>query len=216
MAIAFPRLYAIIDRALLTLPELSLAEMLADAGVELAQYRAKQAPARALFEVSARLAIFFRGRGARFIVNDRADVAALADASGVHVGQEDLTVESARAVCGPGAWVGVSTHTLEQVREAERTSADYIAVGPIFATKTKERPEAVVGLEFIREARRLTEKPLVAIGGITLERAGEAYRAGADSLAVARDLVCAPDPAARAREFLRVARETAVSGGGGG
>ncbi len=212
MAIVFPRLYAIMDRALLTFPELSLAEMLAEAGAELVQLRDKRAPSRALFEASTRLAEFFRSRGARFIVNDRADIAALAGAAGVHVGQADLPVEAARAICGPGAWVGVSTHTFAQLREAARTSADYIAVGPIFATATKEQPKPVVGVEFVREARRLTEKPLIAIGGITLERAAEIYRAGADSLAVARDLLCAPNPATRAREFLRVARETIVPG----
>jgi thiamine-phosphate pyrophosphorylase len=216
MAIVFPRLYAIMDRALLTLPELSLAAMLADAGVELVQFRDKRAPARTLFKACLRLAEFFRSGGARFMVNDRADIAALAGASGVHVGQDDLPVESARAICGREAWVGVSAHTLEQVREAARTSADYIAVGPIYATATKERPDPVVGVEFVRAARRLTEKPLVAIGGITLERAGEVYRAGADSLAVARDLLCAPDPAARAGDYLRVARETTSPGGARG
>jgi thiamine-phosphate pyrophosphorylase len=138
-------------------------------------------------------------------VNDREDVAALAGAEGVHVGQTDLGVEQARTVVGPERWVGVSTHTLEQVAAADQTSADYVAFGPIFPTTTKEKPDPVVGLDLLTQARRCTSKPLVAIGGITLERAESIYRAGADSLAVTRDLVTASDPAARARAYLQVA-----------
>jgi len=104
--------------------------------------------------------------------------------------------------------VGVSTHTLDQVREASKTSADYIAVGPIFVTDTKQNPDPIVGVDFIRRARQLTNKPLVAIGGINLERAAEAFRAGADSVAVARDLLTVPDPGARARQFLSLAAGT--------
>ncbi|MGH9864652.1 MAG: thiamine phosphate synthase, partial [Candidatus Acidiferrales bacterium] len=117
----------------------------------------------------------------------------------------DLPPEDARRICGLGRWVGVSTHTREQVRVAEKTSADYVAVGPIFSTSTKEKPDAVVGTSFIREARKLTSKPIVAIGGITRERAAEVYEAGADSIAVIRDLLETRDPAARAKEFLVIA-----------
>jgi thiamine-phosphate pyrophosphorylase len=123
----------------------------------------------------------------------------------VHVGQEDLGVEEARAICGPQRWVGVSTHTLEQVAAADRTSADYVAFGPIFPTTTKQDPDAVVGTELLRRARQMTRKPLVAIGGITVERAAEVYGAGADSLAVVRDLICATSPGERAREYFEVA-----------
>jgi thiamine-phosphate pyrophosphorylase len=197
-----------------TLPAVSepaLAGILATSGVELIQYRNKNASSRALYENSLRIAQALSKSKVRFIVNDRPDIALLAGAGGVHVGQEDLRVEDARAACGagasraegnPGFWVGISTHTLDQVRDADRTSADYIAVGPIFSTRTKERPDAVVGTEFIRRARALTKKPLVAIGGITVERVAEVFQAGADSVAVARDLICANDPAARAREYL--------------
>jgi thiamine-phosphate pyrophosphorylase len=209
MNLVFPRLYAIIDATLLTMPELALAEALAGSGVELIQYRNKTATSRQLFEVSRQLSKTLCPRGVRFIVNDRPDVALLAGAGGVHVGQEDLGVEEARSI-GDSAglkdwWVGVSTHTLGQVAAADRTSADYIAFGPIFPTTTKQNPDAVVGTELLRRARQLTSKPLVAIGGITLQRATEVYRAGADSLAVVRDLICAPDPGARASEFLEVA-----------
>src|ERR1700681_3783951 len=205
MNLVFPRLYAILDSSLLTTSELVLAEMLAGSGVELIQYRNKKAPSRDLFEISLRLSTAMAQRDVRFIVNDRPDIALLSGAGGVHVGQEDLGVEEARAICGRPRWVGVSTHTLDQVAAADRTSADYIAFGPIFPTSTKQNPDAVVGTELLRRARKMTAKPIVAIGGITLERAAEVYRAGADSLAVIRDLVCAKNPRARAREFLAVA-----------
>ena len=211
MSLVFPPLYAIIDAALLTTSELSFAEMMAESGVELLQYRNKRATSRELFEasqaISARLSRLSES-GAyapRFIVNDRADIALLVNAHGVHVGQEDLSVEEARTVVGRESWVGVSTHSLEQLDAAEETSANYIAFGPIFPTSSKENPDPVVGLELLRKARQHTRKPLVAIGGITLERAAETFRAGADSVAVARDLIASADPATRARLYLREA-----------
>ncbi len=200
----FPPLYAIIDAVWLTTSELVFAEMLAESGVELIQYRNKQISARNLFQISREIAARLRSRGVRFIVNDRPDIAAMVDAGGVHVGQEDLPVEQARKICGLGRWVGTSTHTLEQVREADATSADYVAVGPIFSTTTKQDHEPLVGTEFIGRARQLTRKPLVAIGGITLERAQELFAAGADSIAVAKDLLTAEDPRRRAKEFLAI------------
>src|SRR5579862_3903038 len=130
MNLVFPRLYAIIDPTLLTTSELVLAETLAESGVELIQYRDKKAPSRHLFDISRQLSQALAPRGVRFIVNDRPDIALLAGAGGVHVGQDDLDVEDARAICGRDCWVGVSTHTLDQVEAADRTSADYIALGP--------------------------------------------------------------------------------------
>src|SRR5579863_10369340 len=141
MSLVFPRLYAIIDPSLLTISELDLAETLAGSGVELIQYRNKTASSRQFFEISRQLSNKMRLRGVRLIVNDRPDIALLAGAGGVHVGQDDIPVEDARAVCGGSAgndcWVGVSTHTLQQLATADRTSADYIAFGPIFPTATK-------------------------------------------------------------------------------
>jgi thiamine-phosphate pyrophosphorylase len=216
MNLVFPRLYAIIDPDLLTISELELAEALAGSGVELVQYRNKTASSRHFFEISRQLASALDPRGVRLIVNDRPDIALLAGAGGVHLGQDDLSVEDARTVCGgsegKGRWVGVSTHTLEQLAAADRTTADYIAFGPIFQTATKKNPDPVVGTELLRKARQLTKKPLVAIGGITLDRAAEVYRAGADSLAVIRDLICVANPGNRAREYLDVAASTAARG----
>jgi thiamine-phosphate pyrophosphorylase len=212
MNLVFPPLYAIIDVALLKkTSELSFVEMMAESGVELLQYRNKRASSRELFEASQSISATLSRLAKpgiykpRFIVNDRADIAVLANAQGVHVGQQDLNVEEARAIVGPDILVGVSTHSLEQLDAADKTSADYIAFGPIYPTSSKENPDPVVGLELLREARQHTQKPLVAIGGITLERAAEIFRAGADSLAVARDLIVAENPAARAQLFLKQA-----------
>jgi thiamine-phosphate pyrophosphorylase len=207
MKVAFPRLYAIMDAAVLRMPELTFAQMMAEAGVELLQYRNKGQPAGLLLQTCKSLVENLAGTGVRFVVNDRADVAAMVGAGGVHVGQEDLQVEDARKVCSKGCWVGISTHTLAQVKLADQTSADYIAVGPIYATTSKEKPEPVVGLGLLGEARKVTAKPLVAIGGITLNRAEEVFGAGADCVAVIGDLLAAADPRERAGEFLRVARE---------
>ena len=200
----FPSVYAIVDAGSAGDRPVELAEQLAEAGVELIQYRDKLATPRRLFETCSKLAARLRGR-ARFIVNDRADVAVLCDAGGVHVGQEDLSAEDARAICGGGRWVGVSTHNIEQFRAALETSADYIAVGPVFATATKKNPDPVVGLDLVARARAMTRKPIVAIGGITAENADSVYRAGADSIAVIRDLMASGKPGARAAEYLRIA-----------
>lgn len=195
-----------LDEDLLSMPAPRCARELISAGVELIQYRAKHSSSREYFEACSNLAETLASCDTRFIVNDRPDIAAMISAGGVHVGQEDLPLDIARRICGSGRWVGVSTHTVEQVRAAARTSADYIAVGPIFSTSTKEKPDAVVGTSLIREARKLTQKPIVAIGGITRERAAEVYEAGAHSIAVIRDLLETRDPGERARELLAIAK----------
>lgn len=204
MRLVLPRLYVILDASLSSLEETACAELLAGCGVRLVQYRNKRAPARELVTGARRLAEFFRPRGISFLVNDRPDVALLAGATGVHVGQEDLEVEEARRVLGPEKWVGVSTHNREQVIRADRSPAGYIAVGPVFPTSTKENPDPVVGLALIREARSLTSKPIVAIGGITLERAAEVVAAGADSVVVVSDIWRAPDPRRRIAQYQKV------------
>ncbi|HEY6269765.1 MAG TPA: thiamine phosphate synthase [Candidatus Acidoferrum sp.] len=196
------RLYVILDAALLTVPETECAEKLAAAGVRLLQYRNKWASAREVFESSKRLSALLIPQGVTFVVNDRADVALAAEASGVHVGQDDLGVESARSVIGAGKLLGVSTHNLQQFKEAAATSTDYIAVGPVFSTSTKANPDPVVGIEMIRQVRSLTDKPIVAIGGITLECAAQVISAGADSVAVISDILLAPEPGVRARQYI--------------
>lgn len=200
-----PSLYAILSADVFPGAPEGWARRLAEAGVQVIQYRDKLSSSARLLETARSLVSLCRSHNFRLIVNDRADIAALSGAAGVHVGQDDLPVESARRVCGAQACIGVSTHNLDQFRAAIATSADYIAVGPIFATSTKQNPDPVVGLEFIRRARALTQKPLIAIGGITAERAPEVYAAGADSIAVASDLASASDLPSRIAFYLRAA-----------
>jgi thiamine-phosphate pyrophosphorylase len=202
MRLVLPRLYVILDAALITSPERDCALSLAEAGVRLLQYRNKSASARQYLGSSRELAELLCPRGVSFFVNDRPDVAFLAGASGVHVGQDDLDVEQARRVVGHERLVGISTHNLEQFEQAAASSADYIAVGPVFSTSSKANPDPVVGLDFMRKVRRLTDKPVVAIGGITLERAASVIEAGANSVAVISGILSAPDPTQRAREYI--------------
>jgi thiamine-phosphate pyrophosphorylase len=183
----FPRLYPIVDEGVLELRGVELGRVSEDlkaAGVQLLQYRNKVGEPNSILRFAAVVWEVFAGTGCRLIMNDRADLAVLAGFAGVHVGQGDLSVEDARRVVGVERWVGVSTHNDEQVREANETSADYIAVGPVFATGTKVDAEAVIGLEGVRRARALTKKPIVGIGGITRANAKSVIDAGADSVAV--------------------------------
>ncbi len=177
------------------------AEELAAAGCTVLQYRNKSGKARRMLdearELRARL-----GASVRLIMNDRADLCLAAGFDGLHVGQDDLSPESARRIIGSARWLGVSTHNPEQLAEADRTTADYLAVGPVFATSSKANPDPVVGLEGVRRARQLTRKPLVAIGGITRANARSVIEAGADSVAVISDLL--REPGKSAEEFLRV------------
>ena len=201
-----PPLYAILSADVFPGDPEDWARRLAGAGVGIIQYRDTRGSSALLLAVARRLSALAQSHPFRFVMNDRADIAALVGAGGVHVGQEDIAVEAARRICGPDCWVGGSTHNLEQFRAAAVTSADYIAVGPIFATATKEHPDPVVGVEFIRQVRPLTQKPIVAIGGITAERAREVYAAGATSIAVAADLASVPDLSARVGAYLLAAR----------
>jgi thiamine-phosphate pyrophosphorylase len=174
---------------------------LAAAGVSLIQYRNKSGNARQMLDHARELKLRL-GNSVKLIMNDRADLALVAGFDGIHVGQDDLSPEGARKVIGDTLWLGVSTHNPDQVREADRTSADYIAVGPVFATGSKANPDPVIGLEGVRRARMLTRKPVVAIGGITRANCRSVIDAGADSVAVISDLLREPGKSAEA--FLRL------------
>jgi thiamine-phosphate pyrophosphorylase len=202
MRLVLPRLYVILDSALLNVPVQDCARELADAGVRLLQYRSKTEPALNLLNFSRSLASLLNPMGVSFVVNDRPDIAVMAGASGVHVGQDDLGVEATRGLVGNEKLVGVSTHNLEQFRAAAATSADYIAVGPVFATSSKANPDPVIGTEFIRQVRDLSDKPIVAIGGITLENAASVIQSGADCVAVISDVLRSPDRGLRAKQYL--------------
>jgi len=196
-----PRLYAIVDPSFFldTPALLAFAGELRAAGVTLFQYRNKRDSARQMLSQARELRR--RLEGVRLIMNDRADLSLAAAFDGVHVGQEDISVEGARRVLGDRLWVGVSTHIPEQVEAAAATSADYVAVGPVFATSSKANPDPVIGLQGVRVARSLTRKPLVAIGGITRQNCNSVLEAGADAVAVISDLLDAPFKSAE--EFLR-------------
>jgi thiamine-phosphate pyrophosphorylase len=201
-----PRLYPIVDAGVLKRHDLDVAafaEELKAAGVRLLQYRDKTDAPQEILRAASAIRAVFAGSACRLILNDRADLAALAGWDGVHVGQGDLSPKDARRVIGAGRWVGVSTHTDDQVRMAEESCADYVAVGPVFATGTKLDAEPVIGLEGVRRARTLTGKPLVAIGGITLENARSVIDAGADSVAVISALLQEEQPVEKVvRDFL--------------
>jgi thiamine-phosphate pyrophosphorylase len=206
--LALPRLYAILDAdSLAHRPLESVCETLLGAGVRLFQYRDKGGSSRRIFEATASLLPMIHTAGGRLIVNDRADVALVAGADGVHLGQDDLTAEEARRVLKPGQIVGCSTHNLEQVRQADASPADYLALGPISATSSKAKPDAIVGLDGLARAREATSKPLVAIGGITVENAREVIEHGADVVAVIGGLLLADDLNLRARQILQALGE---------
>ena len=201
------RLYAILDTRLLETQEVrTVAGQLLQAGVRFLQYRHKAPFTRHSWEQCCALAELASKYEACFLVNDRADVALLCGASGVHLGQQDLPPELARRLLGsrrqPEPLIGFSTHSLEQAREGDRLPVNYLAIGPIFPTLTKDQPDPVVGLETVAAVRSAVSKPLVAIGGITLENARTVVEAGADAVAVSRDLLATGDVAARARQFL--------------
>jgi thiamine-phosphate pyrophosphorylase len=175
--------------------------------VSLLQYRNKVGAPQAILRDSAVIWEVFAGSGCQLMLNDRADLVILAGFGGVHVGQGDLSPEDARRVVGAERWVGVSTHNEEQVRIANETSADYVAVGPVFATGTKVDAEPVIGLDGVRRARALTEKPIVAIGGITRANARSVIEAGADSVAVISALIGEGETVEKvARDFLEILR----------
>jgi thiamine-phosphate pyrophosphorylase len=200
-----PRLYPILDAA--CFPDaagmFAAAEELAAAGCTLLQYRNKSGNARRMLEEARELRARL-GPAVKLIMNDRADLCLAAGFDGLHVGQDDLSPEAARLIIGPARCLGVSTHNPEQLAEADKTAADYLAIGPVFATTSKANPDPVVGLAGVRRARELTRKPLVAIGGITRANARSVIDAGADSVAVISDLL--PDPRKSAEEFFPILR----------
>ena len=214
-----PRLYPILD-AELVLREVGadrekrhallarLAQELAEAGVEILQYRNKRDEDELIAEDVRAIREAARGTGRipmRLILNDRVALAARLSCDGVHVGQEDLSPSQARLLLGPEAIIGFSTHNVEQVIAADREPVDYIAIGPVFATASKANPDPVIGLEGVRRARALTQKPLVAIGGMTAETVGAVVAAGADAVAVIAAIFGAGRPVGQsARDFLAV------------
>ena len=184
---------------------MDLTRALLDGGARFLQLRAKHLPSADLLDLAAAIAELARPRGARLIVNDRADLARLANADGVHLGQDDLPPAAVRAIVGGDAIVGVSTHTLDQIDRAVAEPVSYVAIGPVFGTTTKATGYEAVGLEIVRAAAERAARrglPLVAIGGITLATAASVIASGAASVAVIGDLLATGDPEARTREYV--------------
>jgi thiamine-phosphate pyrophosphorylase len=199
---ALAGLYAIVDPLDTGRSPEELATAFLRGGARVLQLRLKGATSRELFAAAAAIAPGARAAGALFLVNDRPDVVRAVGADGVHLGQEDLPVAAARRVLGPGPLVGVSTHDVEEARAAEAAGADYVGVGPVYATTSKARPPAPRGLALLRAVRAAVRLPIVAIGGITPETAAAVRAAGADAVAMIGALVRAPDPAAAVRDVL--------------
>jgi thiamine-phosphate pyrophosphorylase len=190
--VRLPRLYAIVDAEMLASRVLALAgfvEELRDAGVTLVQYRDKLGDEQEILRNARIITEVFQGREAILVMNDSPELARHVGWNAVHVGQTDAAITEARQILPQGGIVGCSTHTDQQVIAADAAVADYIAIGPVFATSTKKNAEPVVGLKGVRRARALTTRPLVAIGGITFENAASVIEAGADSVAVIGALV---------------------------
>jgi thiamine-phosphate pyrophosphorylase len=205
-----PAFYPVLDSGLLSSRGLSstdAAEAILEAGARILQFRHKGFFSHDAFESALRIAELCRQANALFVINDRADIAILLDAA-LHLGQDDLPPADARRIMSPSALIGLSTHNEAQLRSAEREPVNYLAIGPIFPTGSKQNPDPVVGVERLRAWRAISSRPLVAIGGIVRETAPGVLQAGADSVAIIGDLY--PDPLtktalrSRAEEWLAI------------
>jgi thiamine-phosphate pyrophosphorylase len=206
LTLSLPTVYPITDTTISGLSHARQVEALAAGGATIVQLRDKTASPRAFYDAVIDALKVAGPLGVKIIVNDRADIAVAAGAAGVHLGQEDLPVEYARKLVGSSRIVGYSTHSIEQAIAADALDIDYIAIGPIFETTSKQNPDPVLGLDAIRRIKPSIHKPLVAIGGMTLERAQLVIEAGADCVALTSDLIGAADIAARARLFIEQLR----------
>jgi thiamine-phosphate pyrophosphorylase len=204
MSLLLPRLYPITDTRISALSHAVQVERLAAGGASLIQLREKQASPREFYDAALEAVSVARRLSVRIIINDRVDIAMAVGADGVHLGQTDVPPEKARKLLGEKRIIGFSTHTVKQALEADSMPVDYVAIGPVFQTASKENPDELVGLEMISEVRRNIAKPLVAIGGITTQTAHAVIDAGADSVAVISDLLSTPNISARTRSFIDV------------
>ena len=210
--IDLPKLYPITDTSISGLSHYEQAKRMIEGGAKVLQVRDKNALSSELFNAVVEVCALAEASGVKVLVNDRVDIALAAGASGVHLGQDDLPPEEARKLLGPDAIIGFSTHSVEQAVAASSLPVDYIAIGPVFATYTKEDPEPVVGTEGVTAVReQIGDLPLVAIGGITYQNFYEVLQAGADSVAVISGILRPPDLiASKVSEFLQAANKLCV------
>ncbi len=206
-----PRFYPILDPEIAArhgVDPIAAAEQILEGGAKILQFRHKGFFSREVFAQLERVADLCRDAGVLFVVNDRADLAAITGAA-LHLGQDDLTPSAARKVVGAATLIGYSTHNERQLRAAAAEPANYLALGPIFGTASKQNPDPIVGIDELRRLRPLTDRPLVAIGGITRANAQSVLAAGADSVAIIGDLF-AEDGNVRARtqEWVSLTRDT--------
>lgn len=199
----FPKLYPITDTRLSRLSHAEQVERFAAGGATLIQLREKIASPRQFYEAAMEAMEVARSLGVRIIINDRVDIAIAVDADGVHLGQDDLPPEKARVLLGENRILGYSTHNPNQAVAADSLPVDYVAIGPIFHTSTKENPDPVVGLEMLASIKAQISKPLVAIGGITFREAPSVLQSGADSLAIISDLFSTEEITTRVHEYLQ-------------
>lgn len=185
MTFSLPKIYSITDVSITKLSHLEQVKQLIKGGAKIIQLREKTASSGEFYEAAQEVMLFARERNVKIIINDRVDIALAVGADGVHLGQNDLPPDQARKILGEKAIIGFSTHNIEQALEAVRLPINYLAIGPIFATNTKENPDTIVGIEGLSKVREaIGDFPLVAIGGINFENARDILANGADSIAV--------------------------------
>jgi len=199
------RLYVIVDPLDTGRDPVTIARGALAGGARLLQLRQKRVATGELYSTAARLRDLTAAVGATLVVNDRADIALAVGADGVHIGQEDLPIDATRRLVGAGRLIGFSTHSEVQAEAARGTGADYLSIGPIFATTSRAPADPVIGCERLRAVRHLVVQPLVAIGGITAATAREVLAAGADAIAVIAAIVRAPDVERATAELLELA-----------
>jgi thiamine-phosphate pyrophosphorylase len=206
MRFSLPKVYPITDRRLSGLSHAEQVSRLISGGANFIQLREKYLSPREFYEEAEAALKLAHERGAKIIINDRVDIALILKADGVHLGQEDLPPEAARKLLGDAAIIGYSTHNIEQAMEAIRMPVDYIAIGPIFNTTSKDKPDPVVTLEGLKEiSHRIKDRPLVAIGGITYESAKTVIDAGATSVALISAVIKDPKSiTSNLKQFLSI------------
>jgi thiamine-phosphate pyrophosphorylase len=194
LKLALPKIYPITDTRLTRLSHAEQVEKLINGGATFIQLREKRASPKDFYDDAKSAVEIARRTGVKIIINDRVDIALALKADGVHLGQDDLPPAEARKILGEEAIIGFSTHSVSQALEAVELPVDYVAVGPVFATETKENPDETVGIEGVTAVREAVgDFPLVAIGGLTFENFREVFRAGADSLAIIKSVLCPPE-----------------------